>query len=76
MYPTTVAYKHLEAGAPIYLDFHQPTTKADAENESGEHRIPAVIYFHAGGLHIGNRAALPPWLLRMSDIHHINYNLD
>ncbi|KAF8157501.1 alpha/beta-hydrolase [Pholiota molesta] len=64
MYPTTVAYKHLEDGAPIYLDFHQPTTKADAENESGEHRIPAVIYFHAGGLHIGNRAALPPWLLR------------
>ncbi|KAF9472903.1 alpha/beta-hydrolase [Pholiota conissans] len=62
MHPTAFTYKTLQSGAPIALDFHPPNTKADST--TGQRQVAAVIYFHGGGLHVGNKSAVPRWLYR------------
>ncbi|KAF9485770.1 alpha/beta-hydrolase, partial [Pholiota conissans] len=54
----TFDYKTLCSGAPITLDFHPP----NVSNTNGEQSIAAVVYFHAGGLHVGNKSSIPRWL--------------
>lgn len=55
----TFTYKHLGA-LPLQLDLYPPAS----EGNRGV-AVPAVIYFHAGGLTIGDRKDwFPNWLRR------------
>ena len=52
---TTVAYKKL-GDLTLYIDVYPPTPKSDGP-------VPAVVYFHGGGMTVGDRASwFPTWL--------------
>jgi acetyl esterase/lipase len=71
--PLTFAYKTVE-GAPIYLDIYSPSVThhgngvpnanvANPSSNGGHATVPAVLYFHGGGLTVGNRTSwFPKWL--------------
>jgi acetyl esterase/lipase len=53
--PTTVAYKKI-GDVTLYIDVYPPTLISDGP-------VPAVVYFHAGGMTAGDRASwFPAWL--------------
>ena len=57
---TTLSYKHLPKDKEILLDFYPPEKSASPLSAS---KIPAIVFFHAGGLIMGNRRIFfPAWL--------------
>jgi len=57
----TVCYKVLNDNIPIFLKAYLPSKEACASPPGGE--FPAVIYFHGGGLTVGNKESwFPTWL--------------
>lgn len=53
--PTTVTYKKL-GDLTLHIDVYPPTPRFDAP-------VPAVVYFHGGGMTAGDRASwFPTWL--------------
>ena len=72
---TTLCYKHLDQ-LPLYLDIYHPSWKkpdsedseesevtTDSCSEGSDFLVPAVVYFHGGGLTVGNRTSwFPDWL--------------
>lgn len=69
---TTLCYKRItlmdqSSDLPLYLDIHHPSWKKSDNELTPHHRsdllVPAVVYFHGGGLTVGNRDSwLPNWL--------------
>ncbi|KAA1475601.1 alpha/beta-hydrolase [Dentipellis sp. KUC8613] len=66
--PTTIVYKQVD-NISLFLDFYPPqdTTNRDGDSSSGSHDyaspVPALIYFHGGGLTVGDRKSwFPTWL--------------
>ena len=66
---TTLCYKRLNQGSdiPLYLDIYHPSWKNPDSEESDfatdPFLVPAVVYFHGGGLAVGNRNSwFPNWL--------------
>jgi acetyl esterase/lipase len=68
--PLTFAYKIVH-GVPIYLDVYLPyhdkgLFKANGMNPNGNGDlaiVPVLLYFHGGGLTVGNRKSwFPQWL--------------
>jgi len=55
--PITIDYKHTADGAAILLDVYLP------DGASPTVEVPALVYFHGGGLTMGDRAMTAPWLL-------------
>ncbi|KAF7364870.1 MYND finger domain-like protein [Mycena venus] len=54
-----VCYKKI-GQIPIYLNVYAPS---NLESQSPYPRLPAVVYFHGGGLTVGNRTSwFPGWL--------------
>lgn len=63
--PVTLTYKHLENGEPVFLDLYAPDVIATSEGEE----VGVVVYFHGGGLCVGDRRSwLPVWLQRASSL--------
>ncbi|KIM47058.1 hypothetical protein M413DRAFT_268696 [Hebeloma cylindrosporum] len=59
--PVTVCYK-LVSGIPILLDVYLPPLQA-TQRDVKEVLLPFIIYFHAGGLSVGNKKSyFPTWL--------------
>ncbi|CAL1713212.1 unnamed protein product [Somion occarium] len=57
----TLTYKYI-GQVPVLLDVYLPETKIVSQDLQTAH-IPAVIYFHGGGLTVGNRKSwFPHWL--------------
>ncbi|KAH8977913.1 Alpha/Beta hydrolase protein [Lactarius hatsudake] len=57
--PTTFPYKQL-GDLTLYIDVYPPTTTIDPPRP-----VPAVIFFHGGGMTVGHRKSwLPKWLCR------------
>jgi acetyl esterase/lipase len=53
--PLTIPYKQI-GDLSLYIDIYSPTTDAD-------YPVPAVIFFHGGGMTVGDRTSwLPIWL--------------
>jgi acetyl esterase/lipase len=53
--PTTLAYKTL-GDLTLFIDVYPPTPESDGP-------VPALIYFHGGGMTVGDRASwFPTWL--------------
>ncbi|KAF9530285.1 alpha/beta-hydrolase [Crepidotus variabilis] len=62
MQKTTTAYKMLNGSLPIVFDAYIGQGAFDAFVEGS--KLPAVVYFHGGGLVCGNRESFfPTWLL-------------
>jgi acetyl esterase/lipase len=60
---TTISYKRLSTGKEVLLDFFPPEISGDA---SPIKTIPAIVFFHGGGLILGNRRLFfPAWLQSM-----------
>jgi acetyl esterase/lipase len=68
--PLTFAYKTVE-GAQIHLDIYSPSfahhdngdPNGNANSNAGPATVPLVLYFHGGGLTVGNRKSwFPMWL--------------
>ena len=66
---TTLCYKRLDQGSdlPLHLDIHHPSWKNPDPELTADHcsdfLVPAVVYFHGGGLTVGNRNSwFPNWL--------------
>ncbi|KAF9059387.1 Alpha/Beta hydrolase protein [Rhodocollybia butyracea] len=58
--PLTLIYKTV-SNVPIKLDVYPPTAGTEVTNQSSE--ISAVLWFHGGGLAMGNRTNFfPKWL--------------
>lgn len=60
--PLTIAYKKLDSGSPVLLDIYPPDV---SQAKDGGHPpvVPVMVYFHGGGLTVGNRQSwLPQWL--------------
>lgn len=69
-----MCYKRLDQGSdsdlPLYVDIYHPSWKKPDSEESelttdhcSDFLVPAVVYFHGGGLTVGNRNSwLPNWL--------------
>jgi len=59
--PVTVCYKRV-SGIPILLDVYLPPLQA-TQGDPKEVLLPFIIYFHAGGLSVGNKKSyFPTWL--------------
>lgn len=59
--PVTLTYKTIE-NTPIFLDLYPPSIQLSDIATEKKH-IPAVLYFHGGGLTVGNRKSwFPVWL--------------
>ncbi|KAF4590205.1 hypothetical protein EYR40_009396 [Pleurotus pulmonarius] len=59
----SIPWKEIEGQALISLDLYPPETRLISESETGPSRIPAVIYFHGGGMTVGDRKSwFPSWL--------------
>lgn len=53
--PTTIPYKQL-GDLTLYIDVYPPLTQTDAS-------VPALVYFHGGGMTVGDRTNwFPTWL--------------
>ncbi|KAF8815572.1 alpha/beta-hydrolase [Phlegmacium glaucopus] len=62
---TTLSYKRLPSGKEVLLDFYPPKISGDA---SPIKTIPAIIFFHGGGLIMGNRREFfPAWLQKRAN---------
>jgi len=62
---TTISYKRLPTGKEVLLDFYPPETSGDA---SPIKTIPAIVFFHGGGLILGNRRLFfPAWLQKRAN---------
>ena len=63
--PTTLVYKRLGAGESfidVNVDIYHPVADA-LPKEVLVPTVPAVVYFHGGGLAVGNRRSwFPTWL--------------
>lgn len=64
--PLTFAYKAVQ-GLPIYLDIYPPPSAHRDNNgfagTTNPHMVPALVYFHGGGLTVGNRKSwFPRWM--------------
>ncbi|KAF4617368.1 hypothetical protein D9613_006159 [Agrocybe pediades] len=61
----TIQYKTHGSNIPMYYDIHLPSSLSE-ESEARKVEvpaIPAVVYFHGGGLSVGNRRSWTPiWL--------------
>ena len=54
--PSTIAYKQL-GDLTLYIDVYPPTTT------TGPGPVPAVVFFHGGGMTVGDRKSwFPTWL--------------
>ena len=73
--PITLVYKTIStldpdadgetSGIPLRLDVYLPESHLNGASTSGEGHVevPAVVYFHGGGLVVGNRKSwFPEWL--------------
>jgi len=57
--PTAVAYKQV-GDLILYVDVYSPTAESDGP-------VPAVVFFHGGGMTSGDRTSwFPTWLLSES----------
>lgn len=67
-YNKTVHYKKLQNSTNISFDVYFPPSDSQKGQPIGStnvSRIPVVIYFHGGGLTVGNRESwFPTWLHR------------
>ncbi|KAI0284135.1 alpha/beta-hydrolase [Russula brevipes] len=55
--PTTIAYKQL-GDLTLYIDVYPPTPQSDGS-------VPAVVFFHGGGMTAGDRTSwFPAWLFK------------
>ncbi|KAF8815570.1 alpha/beta-hydrolase [Phlegmacium glaucopus] len=62
---TTLSYKRLPNGKEVLLDFYPPQTSGDAPPIK---TIPAIVFFHGGGLMMGNRRDFfPAWLQKRAN---------
>ncbi|KAF8150739.1 Alpha/Beta hydrolase protein [Crassisporium funariophilum] len=62
---TTLSYKCLTNDKEVLLDFYPPETSGNAPPII---KVPAVVFFHAGGLILGNRRFLfPTWLQKRAN---------
>ena len=60
--PITFPYKTV-GKTPLLLDVHAPEQHGDNASSEGAHVVPALVYFHGGGLTVGNRKSwFPHWL--------------
>jgi acetyl esterase/lipase len=61
--PLTFTYKEVD-GIRVLLDVYlPPDTISQPQTQSTNHFCPAVVYFHGGGLTVGNRRSwFPTWL--------------
>ena len=69
---TTLCYKRLDPGSdlPLYLDIYHPSWKKSelTTGHCSDFLVPAVVYFHGGGLTVGNRNSwFPHWLKSQSN---------
>ncbi|KII90934.1 hypothetical protein PLICRDRAFT_106618 [Plicaturopsis crispa FD-325 SS-3] len=62
-HPLTFPYKVFQ-GTPIKADIYGPTLNSPRQFDSdGIPRVPSLVYFHGGGLTVGNRESwFPKWL--------------
>lgn len=67
--PLTLVYK-LVGDLPIYLDLYAPPLLAVGGSGTA-HRLPAVVYFHGGGLAVGNRRSWFPKCLHSKFIVNV-----
>lgn len=59
--PITLTYKHVDT-LPIQVDAFFPVVPPNP-NQSIKSPIPAVVYFHGGGLTVGTKESwFPHWL--------------
>ncbi|KAF8630495.1 hypothetical protein AX15_002890 [Amanita polypyramis BW_CC] len=59
----SLAYKHLSDGTPVFFSLYPPTRPKQSP-------VPAVVYYHGGGLTVGNRDSWhPAWLQRRANAH-------
>ncbi|PCH40121.1 alpha/beta-hydrolase [Wolfiporia cocos MD-104 SS10] len=67
MQPLSIAYKYVD-GTPLLLDVYPPVVQspnADVTQSGSRIAVPAILYFHGGGLTVGNRTSwFPAWLHR------------
>ncbi|KAF8151518.1 Alpha/Beta hydrolase protein [Crassisporium funariophilum] len=62
---TTLPYKRLSSDEEVLLDFYPPEI---SDSVSPIMKVPAVVFFHAGGLMMGNRRFLfPSWLQKSAN---------
>ncbi|KAF8965123.1 alpha/beta-hydrolase [Flammula alnicola] len=60
---TTYCYKRLPGNRPVCLDIYLPRPTPPNDGTPSGLRFPVVIYFHGGGLTVGNRKSwFPSWL--------------
>ncbi|TFY54207.1 hypothetical protein EVG20_g9804 [Dentipellis fragilis] len=60
--PTTVVYKQVD-GISLSLDLHSPKDIFNYDDNPSRPPGPALIYFHGGGLTVGDRKSwFPTWL--------------
>lgn len=69
VYKTVPAFNSTSEGEtseiPLHLDVYLPGSHSDRTGTSGDDGVgvPAVVYFHGGGLLVGNRRSwFPEWL--------------
>lgn len=69
--PLTFPYKTVKGSAQIHLDIYSPSfahydnavPNKNANGNAGPATVPVVLYFHGGGLTVGNRKSwFPMWL--------------
>ncbi|PPQ68370.1 hypothetical protein CVT24_004791 [Panaeolus cyanescens] len=64
-YHITLPYRKTASGDDVLLDVYPPPSVTEASDASPIPKIPALIYFHGGGIVVGNRKSfLPPWIMR------------
>jgi len=64
---TTVCYKRIDPSLSLHLDIHHPSWKTSGSQPTAHDHssllVPTVVYFHGGGLTVGNRTTwFPIWL--------------
>jgi len=73
MDPVTLVYKTVSASEsssedgsteiPLHLDVYLPDSNSSSDTSDSKDGIPAVVYFHGGGLLVGDRKSwFPEWL--------------
>ena len=66
--PATLAFKQL-GDLTLYIDVYPPTTTTTktTTDSSDPVPVPAVVFFHGGGMAAGDRTSLlPKWLISPS----------
>src|SRR5689334_11366274 len=77
LYHITLPYRKTVKGDDVLIDVYPPPYITSAADTSVAPKIAALVYFHVGGIVVGNRKSfLPPWIMSRFSLNSVTESIN